>query len=155
MWLLFVFFKQKTAYEMRISDWSSDVCSSDLRVAIVNAEIFPSTGFGADDCFMSQHRSSLSVIAMPSPASAAPGSPLNIVDRQFAVMSRSYCRPRQSTDAPPAMKDTASDLGTYRSMASCASWRLNAAIRHRLRAAAPERKQIGNTAARERVGQER
>src|SRR3546814_1232393 len=30
-WLLcFFFFKQKTAYEMRISDWSSDVCSSDL-----------------------------------------------------------------------------------------------------------------------------
>src|SRR3546814_14979614 len=27
---LFLFFKQKTAYEMRISDWSSDVCSSDL-----------------------------------------------------------------------------------------------------------------------------
>src|SRR3546814_15552168 len=26
-----IFFKQKTAYEMRISDWSSDVCSSDLR----------------------------------------------------------------------------------------------------------------------------
>src|SRR3546814_2525557 len=26
------FFKQKTAYEMRISDWSSDVCSSDLRM---------------------------------------------------------------------------------------------------------------------------
>src|SRR3546814_4584548 len=26
------FFKQKTAYEMRISDWSSDVCSSDLEV---------------------------------------------------------------------------------------------------------------------------
>src|SRR3546814_2607158 len=31
---LFFFFKQKTAYEMRISDWSSDVCSSDLLVAI-------------------------------------------------------------------------------------------------------------------------
>src|SRR3546814_9150791 len=29
---LFLFFKQKTAYEMRISDWSSDVCSSDLRL---------------------------------------------------------------------------------------------------------------------------
>src|SRR3546814_7709180 len=28
----FFFFKQKTAYEMRISDWSSDVCSSDLRI---------------------------------------------------------------------------------------------------------------------------
>src|SRR3546814_2448702 len=32
--LIFFFCKQKTAYEMRISDWSSDVCSSDL-----NAEI--------------------------------------------------------------------------------------------------------------------
>src|SRR3546814_10713144 len=31
----FFFFKQKTAYEMRISDWSSDVCSSDLLVARV------------------------------------------------------------------------------------------------------------------------
>src|SRR3546814_6652980 len=31
----FFFFKQKTAYEMRISDWSSDVCSSDLRPGLV------------------------------------------------------------------------------------------------------------------------
>src|SRR3546814_7622592 len=31
----FVFLKQKTAYEMRISDWSSDVCSSDLRDAAI------------------------------------------------------------------------------------------------------------------------
>src|SRR3546814_7806297 len=31
------FFKQKTAYEMRISDWSSDVCSSDLGLADVGA----------------------------------------------------------------------------------------------------------------------
>src|SRR3546814_4016697 len=29
--MFFFFFKQKTAYEMRISDWSSDVCSSDLQ----------------------------------------------------------------------------------------------------------------------------
>src|SRR3546814_1165847 len=29
--MYFFFFKQKTAYEMRISDWSSDVCSSDHR----------------------------------------------------------------------------------------------------------------------------
>src|SRR3546814_1525359 len=31
--LVCFFFKQKTAYEMRISDWSSDVCSSDLQLA--------------------------------------------------------------------------------------------------------------------------
>src|SRR3546814_8578310 len=33
----FFFFKQKTAYELRISDWSSDVCSSDLRDALLAA----------------------------------------------------------------------------------------------------------------------
>src|SRR3546814_1104231 len=33
----FFFFKQQTAYEMRISDWSSDVCSSDLLAGILNA----------------------------------------------------------------------------------------------------------------------
>src|SRR3546814_7122475 len=33
---LFFFFKQKTAYEMRISDWSSDVCSSDLPAWVVS-----------------------------------------------------------------------------------------------------------------------
>src|SRR3546814_1767311 len=37
---LFFFFKQKTAYEMRISDWSSDVCSSDL--------LFGTTGAAAE-----------------------------------------------------------------------------------------------------------
>src|SRR3546814_3140762 len=31
---VFLFFKQKTAYEVRISDWSSDVCSSDLHEAV-------------------------------------------------------------------------------------------------------------------------
>src|SRR3546814_5933070 len=38
IWLVsctgFFFFKQKTAYEMRISDWSSDVCSSDLPASV-------------------------------------------------------------------------------------------------------------------------
>src|SRR3546814_8663743 len=34
LYILFVFFKQKTAYDMRISDWSSDVCSSDLGAAV-------------------------------------------------------------------------------------------------------------------------
>src|SRR3546814_4599350 len=32
VFVFFFFFKQKTAYEMRISDWSSDVCSSDLSI---------------------------------------------------------------------------------------------------------------------------
>src|SRR3546814_12693178 len=40
----FFFFKQKTAYEMRISDWSSDVCSSDLTYFL-----FPRSDFRIDD----------------------------------------------------------------------------------------------------------
>src|SRR3546814_6217042 len=36
---MFFFFKQKTAYEMRISDWSSDLCSSDLLDALGKARL--------------------------------------------------------------------------------------------------------------------
>src|SRR3546814_5398513 len=40
--VMFFFFKQKTAYEMRISDWSSDVCSSDLHQR--GSRAIPSSG---------------------------------------------------------------------------------------------------------------
>src|SRR3546814_9243025 len=43
--VFFFFFKQKTAYEMRISDWSSDVCSSDLSCGAEAAE--PASWVGA------------------------------------------------------------------------------------------------------------
>src|SRR3546814_10932194 len=41
--ILFFFFKERTAYEMRISDWSSDVCSSDLalEIGVVEVEAAP------------------------------------------------------------------------------------------------------------------
>src|SRR3546814_15223894 len=50
MWYYFIcvllfFFKQKTAYEMRISDWSSDVCSSDL-IALPSSPLTIPTVFG-------------------------------------------------------------------------------------------------------------
>src|SRR3546814_18931615 len=48
VYVCFFFFKQKTAYEMRISDWSSDVCSSDLLddVAAVRASFRAAEPFG-------------------------------------------------------------------------------------------------------------
>src|SRR3546814_4213315 len=46
----FFFFKQKTAYEMRISDWSSDVCSSDLV-----AHFAGKAGFTADEVIATVH----------------------------------------------------------------------------------------------------
>src|SRR3546814_7409026 len=54
------FFKQKTAYEMRISDWSSDVCSSDLAVVRREAgsaagETFDHTALDVDHLAAEQH----------------------------------------------------------------------------------------------------
>src|SRR3546814_17077513 len=50
MFVFFFFFKQKTAYEMRISDWSSDVCSSDLaRIGLLVADDQP-LGLERCDC---------------------------------------------------------------------------------------------------------
>src|SRR3546814_9421372 len=45
--ILFFFFKQKTAYELRISDWSSDVCSSDLELP-AERQLLPGRQFGHD-----------------------------------------------------------------------------------------------------------
>src|SRR3546814_2067881 len=80
------FFKQKTAYEMRISDWSSDVCSSDLAGSkswcfTSNTRRFPRTGasshpmtyvlFDVDTCdeltLMDQLTNSTSRLAMGRP----------------------------------------------------------------------------------------
>src|SRR3546814_1513101 len=47
---MFFFIKQKTAYEMRISDWSSDVCSSDLREFVRQCRILdPGAGLVAPE----------------------------------------------------------------------------------------------------------
>src|SRR3546814_962469 len=69
-----LFFKQKTAYEMRISDWSSDVCSSDLRLlarnirageadrdtrrhVVIQAEVEPPRGADAVEAHGDRNRS--------------------------------------------------------------------------------------------------
>src|SRR3546814_13983756 len=44
----FFFFKQKTAYEMRISDWSSDVCSSDLCGVVLGLGLMRLFAYGVD-----------------------------------------------------------------------------------------------------------
>src|SRR3546814_9198380 len=60
MLFFFLFFKQKTAYEMRISDWSSDVCSSDLLI---------SRAASAERC--ASARTSWATTAKPRPLSPA------------------------------------------------------------------------------------
>src|SRR3546814_8004687 len=54
----FFFFKQKTAYDMRISDWSSDVCSSDL----LGRQLGPPWQNGESVIFMALNRNKRSVV---------------------------------------------------------------------------------------------
>src|SRR3546814_20297744 len=50
LFCVFFFFKQKTAYEMRISDWSSDVCSSDLPLGRSSVEELSPRYFSGPVC---------------------------------------------------------------------------------------------------------
>src|SRR3546814_14073227 len=66
------FFKQKTAYEMRISDWSSDVCSSDLTQALVRLPM------------MQRQRDLAAGLDTAAYVTGYRGSPLGAVDQQMA-----------------------------------------------------------------------
>src|SRR3546814_4702019 len=91
------FFKQKTAYEMRISDWSSDVCSSDLiglaaalmllgagRIAGVSGILARDTGIAPGDMEMSSAWGFLA------------GLPLRSEERRVGKECVSTCRSRWS-----------------------------------------------------------
>src|SRR3546814_9306468 len=80
--LLLFFFKQKTAYEMRISDWSSDVCSSDLQIqgaGIVNCS---AQGFS--------HSTFVAIIANPASCPADPW----VAGGEGVKIGRASCRER-------------------------------------------------------------
>src|SRR3546814_8561853 len=72
---MFFFFKQKTAYEMRISDWSSDVCSSDLVSPIAVTVCQKAAVEGRINCACVATPSTINVVSdgldISTPASAA------------------------------------------------------------------------------------
>src|SRR3546814_1790919 len=92
MFVMFFFFKQKTAYEMRISDWSSDVCSSDLMRLLQNhqvPELAHKLGMSIDD--LKQH---IELIRHLDPK---PGSRYNrSEERRVGKECVSTCRSRWS-----------------------------------------------------------
>src|SRR3546814_2971776 len=59
----FFCFKQKTAYDMRISDWSSDVCSSDLEQSFGAFGLLSAVGMGNDQLILYQGVITLATIA--------------------------------------------------------------------------------------------
>src|SRR3546814_2648306 len=78
---VFLFFKQKTAYEMRISDWSSDVCSSDLLAARGAAARAPPLRGVATGCDL-RHRAAFHCPAHRLPScQARPHSPDRRISR--------------------------------------------------------------------------
>src|SRR3546814_4732584 len=85
-WFIFFFFKQKTAYEMRISDWSSDVCSSDLAVDRAAAGSVGRCAPRPPPRDPSAHPS-CAATDRGSPPSACPASPLSATTPDSRVWS--------------------------------------------------------------------
>src|SRR3546814_20940031 len=83
-----VLFKQKTAYELRISDWSSDVCSSDLLGCPTTAGCTSMLSSVVADS-----KSGLLILPSPQPANIraanAPKKPTALTDRQSVVSGQS------------------------------------------------------------------
>src|SRR3546814_1826099 len=81
----FFFFKQKTAYEMRISDWSSDVCSSDLLIGRRTCSL-DAVRTARALAWKAMHPACASPVAMPSPMPPLPPVTIEI--------GRASCRER-------------------------------------------------------------
>src|SRR3546814_5808987 len=103
---VFFFFKQKTAYEMRISDWSSDVCSSDLPVTGNAARIDKAADIGegigerhplTPSLFhICKSAAAISLSPSPSPSLAAPWSRI-----RWMPPAGSVWRGGHELEAPP------------------------------------------------------
>src|SRR3546814_13801934 len=107
--MFFFFFKQKTAYEMRISDWSSDVCSSDLATAAAwtaSERASSSRPWAIAACASSSARRAWetssaaywSASAFPARATACRAAASRSEERRVVEECVSTCRTRRSPD---------------------------------------------------------
>src|SRR3546814_1843577 len=107
MFVVFVFFKQKTAYEMRISDWSSDVCSSDLFSLFNNGAYVPGEKVDAtldgDVPALMLDRHTLSFVAPAVGASATASVTATLAEGAASPLSATL----EIEVAPPATPDPA------------------------------------------------
>src|SRR3546814_13524889 len=105
------FFKQKTAYEMRISDWSSDVCSSDLRV-FVAANWLSALAFLACALFARSHESGLILFGLLALALGGSYTPAIILVSEATAPTR--------RGSAIGLLLTGSSLGYFVAIAACA-----------------------------------
>src|SRR3546814_4272028 len=81
--IIFFFFKQKTAYEMRISDWSSDVCSSDLSALLERL-----------NSLLPQRAVSINEFNATKRLIINPGGEPFVYDQKLTQIGRASCRER-------------------------------------------------------------
>src|SRR3546814_6281486 len=91
-------FKQKTAYEMRIRDWSSDVCSSDL--VSITSRVVPATGDTIASSLLANALISVDFPALGGPAitTEGPSAITRSEERRVGQECVSTCRYRWSPD---------------------------------------------------------
>src|SRR3546814_5244984 len=93
--IYFFFFKQKTAYEMRISDWSSDVCSSDLEGSRAEDIAVAVANLDQADARLESARTALDDTGLKAPAD---GIILRSEERRVGKECVSTCSSRWSPD---------------------------------------------------------
>src|SRR3546814_15777269 len=113
------FFKQKTAYEMRISDWSSDVCSSDLAAGVLDDEVTDLDAGGAHEPGPAKARagSVLTALRNPTPPATSDTSTAmtGIFQKARSGTGPSKGKPGQrATGRPEAMRAAASAVSAPR-----------------------------------------
>src|SRR3546814_6146631 len=91
---VFIVFKQKTAYEMRISDWSSDVCSSDLIDEVQNVPIRSLEELRMLSNFQFQHRSLLQTLLVGQPQFRSTIGGPELEQLRQREIGRASCRER-------------------------------------------------------------
>src|SRR3546814_9975090 len=95
-YLFFFFFKQKTAYEMRISDWSSDVCSSDLLTLGFGERLALLRGHQDGQILLVRHHQVVPFAQDGAAFLGGPGAPGRSEERRVGKECVSTCRSRWS-----------------------------------------------------------
>src|SRR3546814_16022459 len=129
MYSIFFCFKQKTAYEMRISDWSSDVCSSDLENRVVVGVVHAQSHVGLE-------------LAIQTVAQLTTGHELAFASRQRGCVHHEVHGQRRLVDAKHGQSFR---IGRLNDRAAYADF-LDAVNQNDVA-------EIGGAACRERVGQ--
>src|SRR3546814_19838508 len=111
---VFFFFKQKTAYDRRTSDWSSDVCSSDLSLPRHGHSSHDGASTSAYALLSSTSENSASTTSSSAFGASPPGAAARSEERRVGKECVSTCRSRWSTYHKKKQNNTVHNQNTKR-----------------------------------------